>query len=148
MGWRTLGSVGGLVRAAGEVSLVLLCQKQVEEGPPSLDLFIFSDRVLRNHRALLSCHGAEGKCDWMRRIHSTGSPLAQLQLPLQPLLPVSSGWSHFFMVDPSFLFRKIVLMLGFKWGPPGRACYKYRLWPPSSVHQINMIWGGAQESEL
>ena len=29
-----LGAVGGLVRAAGEVSLVLLCQKQV--GRPSL----------------------------------------------------------------------------------------------------------------
>ena len=55
----TLGSVGGLVRAVGKMSLVLLCQKQVGEGPPSPDLFIFSDRVLRNHRALLSCHDPE-----------------------------------------------------------------------------------------
>ena len=41
----------------------------------------------------------------MERIHSTGTLLAQLQLPLQRLVTVSSGWSPFFMVDPSSLLE-------------------------------------------
>lgn len=43
---------------------------------------------------------------WLRgRIHSTGTLLAQLQLPRQHLVPVSSDWSPFFMVDPSSLLE-------------------------------------------
>ena len=77
---------------------------------------------------------------WVERIHSTGTLLAQLQLPLQRLVPVSSGWSPFFIVDPSSLFRKWFSCLDV-WGAPGKTCYKYRVWPHSSVHRITMIWG-------
>lgn len=144
MGWCTLGSVGGLVGAAGEVSLVLLCQKQVEERPslsgPLHLLWSESSETIGPYWVAMMPDG--NVVEWEAYIalghHWPSSSCCPFSLSL-----VSSGWSHFFMIDPRSLLRKIFscldlnedhlgeLVINTDFEPPHQ--YSKSIWPEMGV---------------